>query len=148
MALVTPAYFDSALIAKFYLNEPGRENVRRTARQAGKVVTSGVAVAEVTAAFHRKLREGAVDRTVFRALMGQFQHDVQGRLWTLIAPTEALMEEVQGLFLRLDKSVYLRSLDALHLVTARAEHFDCVYSNDRHVLMACPSLAMTGIDPT
>lgn len=58
------------------------------------------------------------------------------------------MEEVQGLFLRLDKSVYLRSLDALHLVTARAEHFDCVYSNDRHVLMACPSLAMKGIDPT
>ena len=148
MAPVVPAYFDSALVAKFYLNEPGRENVRRTARQAGKVVTSGVAVAEVTAAFQRKLREGAVDRTVFRALMGQFQHDVQGGLWTLIAPTEALMEEVQGLFLRLDKSVYLRSLDALHLVTAKAEHFDCVYSNDRHVLAACTSLALKGIDPT
>ena len=148
VAAVAPAYFDSALVAKFYLNEPGRDRVRRTAAKAGKVVTSGVAVAEVTAAFHRKLREGAVDRTVFRALMGQFQHDLQGGLWTLIAPTEALMEDVQGLFLRLDKSVYLRSLDALHLITAKAERFDCVYSNDRHVLRACPSLGMKGIDPT
>ena len=61
MAAVVPAYFDSALVAKFYVNEPGRKGVRRTAKQAGIIVTSGIAVAEVAAAFHRKLREGAVD---------------------------------------------------------------------------------------
>jgi len=54
-------YFDAALIAKFYVNEPGRDAVRRLARQAGTVVTSGIAVAEVAAAFHRKLREGSID---------------------------------------------------------------------------------------
>ena len=67
-AAVVPAYFDSALVAKFYLNEPGRDAVRHLARNTGLVVTSGIAVAEVSAAFHRKLREGAVDRTVFKAL--------------------------------------------------------------------------------
>jgi predicted nucleic acid-binding protein len=74
---VVPAYFDSALVAKFYLNEAGREGVRRLAERSGVVVTSGIAVAEVSAAFHRKLREGAVDRSVFRALQGQFEHDVR-----------------------------------------------------------------------
>src|SRR5437899_8827408 len=72
---IVPVYFDSALIAKFYLNEPGREAIRSLARDAGIVVTSGIAMAEVSAAFHRKLREGSVDRDVFDALQGQFQHD-------------------------------------------------------------------------
>jgi predicted nucleic acid-binding protein len=145
---VVPVYFDSALVAKFYLNEPGREDVRRVARHSGLVVTSGIAVAEVSAAFHRKFREGAVDRAVFKGLHGQFEHDVEHKLWKLVGPTDALLQEVHALFLRLDTSVFLRSLDALHLVTARAEHFDRIYSNDRHLLRACASVALKGIDPT
>jgi predicted nucleic acid-binding protein len=147
-APLVPAYFDSALVAKFYLNEPGREAVRRLATRAGIVVTSGIAVAEVSAAFHRKLREGAVDQGAFRALHGQFEHDVEHGLWKLIASTDALLLEVLALCRRLDRLVFLRSLDALHLVTARAEHFDLVYSNDRHLLTACASVGLKGIDPT
>lgn len=145
---VEPVYFDSALVAKFYLNEPGRDAVRQVARSAGLVVTSGVAVAEVSAAFHRKLREGAVDRTVFKGLQGQFTHDLEHRLWTLVGPTEGLLQDVQALFLKLDKSVFLRSLDAVHLVTAKAERFDRIYSNDKHLLSACASVGLKGIDPT
>lgn len=145
---VVPAYFDSALVAKFYVNEEGRDRVRRTASQAGVIVTSGIAVAEVSAAFHRKLREGAVDRPVFRALQRQFEHDLTNGLWKLVGPTQALLQEVQALFATLDKSVFLRSLDALHLVTAKDEGFDRIYSNDRHLLRACASLGLQGIDPT
>jgi hypothetical protein len=83
-------YFDAALVAKFYVNEPGRDAVRRLAKRAGTVATSGIAVAEVAAAFHRKLREGAIDVPVFEALQGQFHHDVTRGLWTLIYPTPAL----------------------------------------------------------
>ena len=46
----TGVYFDAALVAKFYVNEPGRDAVRRLARRAGTVSTSGIAVAEVAAA--------------------------------------------------------------------------------------------------
>jgi predicted nucleic acid-binding protein len=145
---VAPAYFDSALVAKFYLNEPGRDEVRRVARESGLIVTSGVAVAEVSAAFHRKFREGAVDRQVVRALQGQFAHDVQTGLWKLIAPSEILLQKVQALFVRLDRSVFVRSLDALHLVTAKDEGFDRIHSNDRHLLQACARLGLKGIDPT
>ena len=144
---IVPVYFDSALIAKFYLNEPGREAIRSLAKDAGIVVTSGIAVAEVSAAFHRKLREGSVDRDVFDALQGQFQHDLTNGLWRLIGPTEVLLQQVRTLFLRLDSSVFLRSLDALHLITAKAEHFNRIYSNDRHLLSACPSVGLEGINP-
>jgi predicted nucleic acid-binding protein len=145
---IVPAYFDSALVAKFYLNEPGRDAVRRVAIGAGLVVTSGIAIAEVSAAFHRKFREGAVDRVVFKSLQGQFAHDVEQGIWKLVGPTDALLHEVSALFLTLDRSVFLRSLDAVHLLTAKAERFDCVYSNDKHLLSACASVGLKGIDPT
>ena len=144
---IAPVYFDSALIAKFYLNEPGRDAIRALAKNAGIVVTSGIAVAEVSAAFHRKLREGVVGHDVFAALHGQFQHDLKNELWRLIGPTEALFDQVRTFFLRLDRSVFLRSLDALHLITAKAEHFDRIYSNDRHLLGACASMGLDGVNP-
>ena len=145
---VVAAYFDAALVAKFYVNEPGRDSVRQVARSAGSVVTSGIAVAEVVAAFHRKLREGAIDRPVFKALQGQFAHDLDAGLWQLAGPTEALLRDVQAAFTQLEASVHLRSLDALHLVTARAEGFTRVYSNDRHLLSACKHFGLAGVDPT
>jgi len=134
-------------VAKFYVNEPGRDAVRRLARRSGTVATSGIAIAEVAAAFHRKLREGSIDSHVFEALQGQFRHDVTRGLWTLIGPTPALLERVRALFAQLDRSVFLRSLDAVHLVTAKVERFDRLYSNDTHLLAACPRLHLEGINP-
>ena len=147
MPAIAPVYFDSALVAKFYLNEAGRDAVRDLARTAGIVVTSGIAVAEVSAAFHRKFREGALELDVFEALHGQFQHDLENGLWRLIAPTEALLDDVRSLFAKLDKSIFLRSIDALHLVTAKAEHFERLYSNGRHLLAACASVRLEGVNP-
>jgi predicted nucleic acid-binding protein len=145
---VVPAYFDAALVAKFYLNEPGRDKVRHLARTSGVVTSSGMAIAEVSAAFHRKLREGAVTRDVFKALQGQFVHDLDEGLWKLAAPTDALLRDVQAAFARLNRSIVVRSLDALHLVTARTEGFERIYSNDRHLLGAARSFGLEGIDPT
>jgi predicted nucleic acid-binding protein len=144
---VVPAYFDAALVAKFYLNETGRDAVRRLARTSGVVVSSGIAVAEVSAAFHRKLREEAVTPAVFKALQGQFVHDVDEGLWKLADPTAALLREVQAAFSRLNRRVFVRSLDAIHLVTAKAEGFERIYSNDRHLLDAAESFGLEGVNP-
>ena len=148
MSQVARVYFDSALVAKFYVNEPGRDAVRRLALDSGVVVTSGIAIAEVSAAFHRKFREGAVAPAVHRALQGQFEHDVTQGIWEFVAPTEALLLEVQAMFTGLNRGVFIRSLDALHLVTAKAEGFQRIYSNDRHLLRAAASVGLEGIDPT
>ena len=110
MPAIAPVYFDSALVAKFYLNEAGRDAVRDLARTASIVVTSGIAVAEVSAAFHRKFREGALELDVFEALHGQFQHDLENGLWRLIAPTEALLDDVRSLFAK-PRQVDLPALD-------------------------------------
>jgi len=51
----------------------------------------------------------------------RFAHDLRRSLWHLAA------------FARLNASTFLRSLDALHLVTASAEGVTRIYSNDRHL---------------
>jgi hypothetical protein len=52
------------------------------------------------------------------------------------------------MFARLDRSVFLRSLDAVHLITAKAERFDRLCSNDTHLLLAaCPSVHLKGVNP-
>lgn len=140
-------YFDSALVAKFYLNEPGRDVVRALARSAGTVVTAGIAVAEVASAFHRKLRERAIDEKVFAALQGQFAHDLKQELWTLVPVSESLLASVQTLFAALDDDVYLRALDAVHVVAALEAGFAQLYSNDRHLLAACPAVGIRGVNP-
>ena len=58
-----------------------------------------------------------------------------------------LLQQVRALFARLDRSVFLRSFDAVHLVTAKAEHFDRLYSNDMHLLAACQSVHLKGVNP-
>ena len=148
MAPVSPVYFDSALVAKFYLNEPGRDTVRRLARTSGVVMSSGITLTEVSAAFHRKWREGWVTAGVFKALQGQFVHDANAGLWKLAHPTEALLRDVQAAFARLGRSIFVRSLDAIHLVTARAEGFERIYSNDRHLLAAARHFGLEGVDHT
>ena len=60
----------------------------------------------------------------------------------------AKLAEVRDLFAGLERSVYLRSLDALHLVTAKSEQFRRVYTNDQHLLRACGHVGLEGIDPT
>jgi len=144
---IAPAYFDAALVAKYYLNEPGRDQVRRVARSAGVIVSSGIAIAEVSAAFHRKFREGAVTQQTFKALQGQFVHDLDEALWKIADPTEALLREVQAALTLLNRSIFIRSLDVLHLVTARAEGFHRIYSNDRHLLAAASSFGLEGVNP-
>jgi predicted nucleic acid-binding protein len=147
MAAAPGTYFDSALIGKFYLNEPGRDVVRELARSSGRVVSCSIAVAEISAAFHRKLREGAIEIGTFRALQSQFSHDLRRGLWTLVPASDALIGLVHDLFAELPSTVFLRSLDALHLVAAKSEGFREVHSNDRDLILAAGAAGLRGINP-
>jgi predicted nucleic acid-binding protein len=142
-----PVYFDSALIAKFYLNEPGRQAVRKLAQQAERVVTSAIAIAEVSAAFHRNGREGSMSLKGVASLQGQFDYDTRSGLWTMRPVSEAMLENVAKLFAKLPATVYLRALDALHIVTVKSERLDRIYTNDRHMLAACAHAGIEGVNP-
>jgi predicted nucleic acid-binding protein len=130
------SYFDSAYIAKFYLDEPESEAVRRLAESLGQVRCAVIGRVEVAAVFHRKLREGAFDAGAFREVMGQFDDDCSQDLWTWLPLTTALAAKTAAAFARLPRSVFLRAADALHLISAQEHGLPEIYTNDRHMSAA------------
>ena len=130
------SYFDSAYIAKFYLDEPESEAVRRLAERLGQVRCAVIGRVEVAAVFHRKLREGAFDAGAFREVMGQFDDDCGQDLWTWLPLTTALAAKTATVFARLPRPVFLRAADALHLISAQEHGLPEIYTNDRHMSAA------------
>jgi predicted nucleic acid-binding protein len=130
------SYFDSAYIAKFYLDEPESEDVRRLAESLGQVRCAVIGQAEVAAVFHRKLREGSIRAEAFREVIAQFDDDCRQALWTWLPLTSALVASTAAAFARLPRSVFLRAADAIHLMCAFEHGLADIYTNDRHMSAA------------
>lgn len=140
------SYFDSAFVAKFYLEEPESDAIRKRAESIGEVHCVLLGRLEVASAFHRKWREGAFSAGAFREISHQFADDCVAGLWQWLPATAALVEAAAAAIRRLPSTVYLRSADALHLTCAREHGFAEIYSNDRHVLAAARHFKLKGVD--
>ena len=136
------SYFDSAYIAKFYLDEPESDAVRSLATELGRVYCSLLGRLEVASVFHRKRREGAFSDTAYREVTHQFDDDCAVGLWTWLPITAAIIESATVALNRLPKATFLRSADLLHIVTAIEHGLKDIYSNDRHLQIAARQLKL------
>lgn len=139
-------YLDTSYLVRLYYEDAGFVIVREL------VATDHVACAvhgqaEILAAFHRKLREGAITPKSYQALLDQFEADRETGAfhWLPIGPE--VLERVRTAYAGLPKTVYLRGADALHLATAAANGFKAVYSNDSHLLAAATHFKLKGLNP-
>jgi predicted nucleic acid-binding protein len=136
-------YFDTAYLGKCYWNEPDGKLVRELAQQ-GDVYSSAICIAEMACLAHRKVREGPAgpaDAAIRRDL---FLDDVNNGVITAVPVTERLLLRVEATTRVLPPSCYLRTFDALHLVTAADSGFVEVWTNDRHMLAAAPHFGLAG----
>lgn len=136
------SYFDSAYIAKFYVDEPESDAVRRFAEETVRVHCCALGRIEVTAVFHRKRREGALSKREFDEVSAQFVDDCAAGLWIWLSVTDPLVANVAESLRTLDKGIAIRSADALHLVCAREHGLRRVYTSDRHMLRAAPAFGV------
>ncbi len=139
------SYFDSAYIAKFYVDEPESNAVRQLAQTLGRVHCCALGRLEVTSVFHRKWREGALTESEFREVCAQFTADCDAGLWTWLALTESLITSAADFIRKLGRNTTIRSADALHLVCARAHGVRRVYTNDRHMLLAAAAFGVEAL---
>jgi hypothetical protein len=138
-------YFDAAYIAKFYLDEPDSDAVRSLAEADGEVACCVHGRVEVLIAFHRKFREGAFTSRVFAAVSDQFEADCDAAVWFWLPISTNLVASLSARIRRLDRNVFLRSADALHLASANEQGFHEIYSNDRHLLVAATHFDLRGV---
>ena len=143
-------YFDTAYLLKCYIKEIGWDKVRALARQEDSVACSAYGKMELHAALHRKLREGEVTGNQLATIFRQIELDDSQRLWNWLSLTESIIASVVVSFQSLAETVFLRTADAVHLVTAKTHGLSEIYSNDTHLLAAATHFGLEGknvIDP-
>lgn len=136
-------YFDSAYVAKCYLNEADSAKVWDLVRHPVPLYSSSLCIVEVTSAIHRRQRENSLTAKQARDLSARFRDDVERGVWTLIPLSERVLWEVHEAFQRLARNVFLRSGDAIHLVSARIAGLEEIWSNDRHLIEAARHFRLT-----
>ena len=137
-------YFDTAYLAKCYLNEHGSDEVQKLAVEAGRVACCSFGRIELAATIHRNLREGKISPAQGRMIWKQFDLDESNSLWTWLEVSPGLFMEVMRRLRLLKSSVYIRAADALHLACAAEHGFKEIHSNDRHLLAAATSFKIQG----
>lgn len=137
-------YFDSAYIAKCYLNEADGAQVREIARSAESLYSSTLCIPEMACVFHRQLREGSISARQAATLRKHFASDVANEVWGLIAMTSNLLQRVDSLVRALPPATFIRAGDAIHIASALEYGFEEIWTNDRHLLAAAFASGLRG----
>ncbi len=137
-------YLDTSYIAKFYFNEPESSRVREVVRSADMIQSSVWALAEFHGVIHRRMREGALSDAHARQLSARFYEHVDAGLWKLIPVHEALLRRTSALIVSAPPGLFIRTADAVHLLTAQEAGESEVWTNDRHMLASADYFGVTG----
>ena len=137
-------FCDSCYVAKYYLAEPDSVQVRVLVEQAGLRLISAWSAVEVQAALHRNLREGRVNLGAHQSLSAAFEDDLNAGRWRSVPITSSLLLRARRRIQALPADVFLRSGDALQLVSALEAGCDEIWSSDRHLLGAAPHFGLQG----
>ena len=137
-------YLDTSYIAKFYFNEPESPRVRDLVRKADPIHSSLWALAEFHGVIHRRLREGSLAPVDAQDLSSRFYEHVQEGLWKLLPVHEALLHRTSALMVAAPLDLFIRTADAVHLVTAQEAGEREVWTSDRHMLASASYFGLTG----
>ena len=137
-------YFDTAYIAKCYLNEADSAAVRKLAYDSAGLVSSCWCVPEMACVFQRQIREFKVPSAQILRARELFLNDIQSGVWLLLPISEQFLFRVASLINAAPAYPFLRAGDAIHLVAAMEAGFTEIWSNDRRVLQAAPAFGLSG----
>jgi predicted nucleic acid-binding protein len=136
---------DTSAVAKFYVPEKESRAIRQLLEQADQVCLSDLVRPEIMAVFHRRLREGIWSRRDFLATVRQFQHDDLAGFWTWLPIDSLILRAAAETFTTLPPTIFLRSSDCIHLVTALHHNFTEFLTFDAHQTQAAIALGLTPV---
>ncbi len=136
-------YFDTGYLVRLYYQDPGADRVRALAA-TDHVACAAHGQAEMIAAFHRKLREGAIRQAAYAAVVGQVRAHIEAGAFRWLAQNDDTLSRIRQVYEKLPATVFLRAADAIHLATAAEAGLPVIYSNDGHLLAAAKHFGLEG----
>ena len=136
-------YFDTSYLVRLYTRDSGWEKVRALGA-TDNVACCVHGQVEAVAAFHRKFREGAINRKELSELQAEFDRDCMDAAFNWLPLSPAVVERVIRTHSCLPATVYLRAADAMHLACAAENALKEVYSNDTRLLAAATHFHLKG----
>jgi predicted nucleic acid-binding protein len=140
-------YFDTNYILKCYLTEHGSAEATGVFQQnAGNIACSRLGRVEWHATIRRKLITTELSVADVTRIRTQMDEDEAARLWTWLPFEETLLD---GLAIWLRTTPFLgvlKSLDAVHLESARLAGITDIYSSDSQVKTAASVFGLVAND--
>ena len=140
-------YFDTNYILKCYLTEPGSQEATDAFRKnAGNIASSRVSRVEWHAAIRRKLLANDLTPADASRIRAQMDEDEAAGLWTWLPFDEALLD---GLAVWLRTTAFaggVKTLDGIHVESARLAGITQIYSHDAQVKAAAQSFGLVAND--
>ncbi len=118
-------FLDSSAFAKRYIRETGTAEVLDWCDRASELALSGVALAEIVAAFCRLRRDGVLSPRDYDRLKANFLEDIRD-----VAVCDLTPPVMASAIRALERSP-LRGMDAIHIGSAVAIGADVFLSADR-----------------
>lgn len=130
-------FFDSSAVVKRYIDEPGSQRVLFHSRQAAEVILSILCPLEVISALTRRWKEGAYNDLLYHKLKRSLAADIDQ---ALIIPVDSAV--VRRTVQCLEKTS-LRTLDAIHVASAKVSNCDLFLTADKQQMKAASLFGLT-----
>src|SRR5438552_9605443 len=141
------SYWDTSTLVKLYAQEQDSSAFEaKAAAQTSALITSKIALYEARATFRRKEAEGILPAGTAQTTYNELLQDVAAndvRLIDLDATVEQDYGQVLNLCYQQTPSLPLRTLDALHLASARASGETEIVATDKRLRDAAKLLGFT-----
>lgn len=139
-------YFDTSYMLKCYLPERGYANVRSVFDQHGCAACCSFGKLEFVSGLRRAVREGRLPQPAIATALTILGLDEQAGRWVWLSFTQRLLETAERIIQGLPPEVAIRAADALHLVCARENGCQQLFTNDRHMLTAAPHFGISVVN--
>ena len=136
-------FCDTSAAAKLYVPEKDSAAVRVMLESEDQIFISEFARVELMSVFHRQLREKIWSRHQFTTATRQFMNDDNNGFWTWLPMSPVIVEAAARTYATLPDSVFLRSADCIHLITAIHHGFTDICTFDKHQTGAAVALGLS-----